>query len=79
MIGVVATEENVRPILWEEEVNLTADQLAEKDLQKVVFIRYAPGKEAVCDNNGVCEPRENWKNCPSDCPKGGRQSLPGRG
>jgi hypothetical protein len=46
-------------------------QPAEKDLQKIIFIRYAPGKEPlpVCDYDGVCEPRENWKTCPSDCPK----------
>lgn len=46
-------------------------QPAEKDLQKVIFIRYAPGREPAleCDNDGVCEPRENWKSCPSDCPK----------
>lgn len=46
-------------------------QPAEKDLQKIIFIRYAPGREprTICDNDGVCEPRENWKSCPSDCPK----------
>jgi len=45
-------------------------QLPEKELTKVVFIRYKPGKEplATC-GNGICEPRENWKNCPKDCPK----------
>lgn len=53
-------------------------QPAEKDLQKVIFIRYAPGKEprAVCDNDNICEPRENWKTCPNDCPKGGEEPTP---
>lgn len=51
-------------------------QPAEKYLQKVVFIRYAPGKEPVCDSDGVCDPRENWKNCPNDCPKGGEEPTP---
>jgi len=45
-------------------------QLTEDKLTKIVFIRYAPGKDPVCDNDGVCEPRENWKSCPNDCPKG---------
>jgi len=46
-------------------------QPPEKDLQKVVFIRYAPGREPAlgCDNDGICEPKENWKSCPADCPK----------
>lgn len=46
-------------------------QPVEKDLQKVIFIRYAPGKGPTCDNDGLCEPKENWKNCPNDCPKEG--------
>lgn len=51
-------------------------QPAEKDLQKIIFIRYAPGKEPVCNDNNVCEPKENWKNCPKDCPKGGEEPTP---
>lgn len=51
-------------------------QPAEKDLHKVVFIRYAPGKEPVCDDDGICEPRENWKKCPNDCPKGDEEPTP---
>lgn len=44
--------------------------LPESKLQKVVFIRYAPGKKPglTCDNDGVCEKKENWKSCPNDCP-----------
>lgn len=45
-------------------------QLPESELTKIVFIRFAPGKEPLECGNGVCEPRENWKNCPNDCPKG---------
>lgn len=42
-------------------------QPAEKDLQKVVFIRYAPGfqKDKPCDYDGVCDPDE--KGWCSDC------------
>lgn len=45
-------------------------QPAEKDLQKVVFIRYAPGfqKDKPCDYDGVCDPDE--KGWCDDC-KGG--------
>lgn len=45
-------------------------QPPEKDLQKVVFIRYAPGfqKEKPCDYDGVCEPEE--KGWCSDCKVG---------
>lgn len=50
--------------------------LPESELTKIVFIRYAPGKEPVCDNDGICEPKENWKNCPNDCPKGGEEEPP---
>lgn len=50
-------------------------QPAEKDLQKVIFIRYAPGKEPVCDYDWTCDPRENWKTCP-DCTKGGGEEEP---
>lgn len=49
--------------------------LPESQLQKVIFIRYAPGKEPKCDNDGVCEPGENSKNCPNDCPKNGGEEL----
>ena len=45
--------------------------LPENQLTKVVFIRYAPGLEPLCNNNGICEPKENWKSCSSDCTKGG--------
>jgi hypothetical protein len=45
-------------------------QLTEDKLTKIVFIRYAPGKEPTCDNDGICESGENWKNCPNDCQKG---------
>lgn len=51
-------------------------QLSESELTKIVFIRYAPGKEPVCDNDGICEPRENWKNCSNDCAKGGEEEPP---
>jgi len=44
-------------------------QLPESELTKIIFIRYAPGVKPVCDGDGVCEPRENWKTCPSDCVK----------
>lgn len=42
-------------------------QPAEKDLQKVIFIRYAPGfqKDKPCDYDGVCDPDE--KGWCSDC------------
>ena len=42
-------------------------ELSEKDLTKIVFIRYAPGfeKEKPCNNDGICDADErNW--C-SDC------------
>lgn len=50
-------------------------QPAERDLQKIIFIRYAPGfqKEDRCDNDGICEKGENPGLCPSDCPKGGEE------
>lgn len=51
-------------------------QPAEKDLQKIVFIRYAPGREPLCNDDGICGAKENWKNCPSDCPKGGGGPTP---
>lgn len=50
--------------------------LPESKLSKVVFIRYAPGKEPVCNENGICEPKENHKSCPSDCQKGGGGEEP---
>lgn len=50
--------------------------LPESQLTKIVFIRYAPGKEPVCNNNGVCDPGENWKKCPNDCQKGGEEEPP---
>lgn len=52
--------------------------LPESKLQKVVFIRYAPGKKPAltCDGDGVCEPRENFKSCPNDCPKNGGEEPP---
>ena len=46
-------------------------QLSESELTKIIFIRYAPGKEPIATcGNSVCEPKENPKNCPSDCKKG---------
>lgn len=52
-------------------------QPAEKDLKKVIFIRYAPGKEpeAICGND-ICEKRESWKKCPEDCQKPGNGEEP---
>lgn len=44
-------------------------QLPEEKLTRVFFIRFAPGKEPKCNDNGICEKGENWKNCPNDCPK----------
>lgn len=52
-------------------------QFPESQLTKVVFIRYAPGKEPACNDNGVCDVGENWKKCPSDCPKNGGDEEPG--
>lgn len=46
-------------------------QLSESKLTKIVFIRYAPGKAPACNDDGVCDPGENWKKCPNDCFKGG--------
>jgi len=51
-------------------------QLPESELTKIVFIRYAPGLEPICDGDHVCDPKENWKNCPGDCPKGGEEPTP---
>lgn len=53
-------------------------QPAEKDLQKIIFIRYAPGfqKDKPCDYNNVCGPDEKWQFCP-DCTKpGGEEPTP---
>ncbi|MFZ5559886.1 MAG: matrixin family metalloprotease [Patescibacteria group bacterium] len=44
-------------------------QLSENELTKIIFIRYAPGVKPLCDKDGICEPKENWKNCPDDCKK----------
>lgn len=48
-------------------------QPAEKDLQKVIFIRYAPGfqKDKPCDYDGVCDPDE--KGWCADCKKNGEE------
>lgn len=51
-------------------------QLSESELTKIVFIRYAPGLEPFCNGNSVCDPKENWKSCPSDCTKGGGEEEP---
>lgn len=59
-----------------EGVNPFPPQLSESQLTKVVFIRYAPGKESACDDDEICEPKENWKNCPNDCTKGGGDEEP---
>ena len=50
-------------------------QPPEKDLQKIVFIRYVPGfgKEKPCDYDGVCD--EDEKGWCSDC-KGGEEPTP---
>jgi len=46
-------------------------QLGEKDLQKVVFIRYAPDyhKAKACDYDGVCESEEGENPSCADCKK----------
>ena len=70
------------PAIDENEVKAPPEsvaQLPESKLTKIVFIRYAPGfqKDKPCDKDGVCEPRENWKNCPNDCTKGnGEEPAP---
>jgi len=43
----------------------------ENELTKVLFIRYAPDVKMVCDNDNVCEKKENPKSCPNDCKQGG--------
>jgi len=45
-------------------------QPPESQLTKIVLIRYAPGKgpSPACDNDGICEKKENSNNCPNDCP-----------
>lgn len=50
-------------------------QPAEKDLQKIIFIRYAPGfqQDRPCDYDGVCDPDE--KGWCADC-KGGEGPTP---
>ena len=40
-------------------------QLPESQLTKIVFVRYAPGQEKPCNNNGICDPDE--KGWCSDC------------
>lgn len=52
-------------------------QPAEKDLQKIIFIRYAPGFQAnkPCDNDSICDPDEKWQFC-SDCEKPGNGEEP---
>ncbi len=52
-------------------------QPPESQLQKVVFIRYAPGKEPkarACDYDGVCDSNEG-KWC-ADCKNGGEEPAP---
>jgi len=49
------------------------------ELKKVVFITRAESMERVfsaCNENLICEKKENWKNCPSDCKKGGDDDEP---
>lgn len=48
-------------------------QPAEKDLQKVIFIRYAPGfqKDKQCDYDGICDSGE--KGWCADCKGGGEE------
>lgn len=70
-VSSVVTDEGVKA-----PPEFVAD-LPEGELSKVVFIRYAPGKEtAPTCGNTVCEPKENWKDCPSDCSKGGGGEQP---
>lgn len=51
-------------------------QPAEKELQKVVFIRYVPGfeKEKSCDHDGVCDAGE--KGWCADCKEGKEEPSP---
>jgi len=66
---------SISTVVYAKRVNQGAPefvpQLGEKDLQKVVFIRYAPDFHAarVCDYDGVCDADEN-PSC-ADCKKNG--------
>lgn len=71
-----AIDENGNVVAPPPSVSPFPSQPPESQLNKVIFIRYAPGKEPTCDNDGTCEKKENWKNCPNDCTKGGEEPEP---
>ncbi len=56
-----------------EKTPVPFPQPSEKDLNKIVFIRFAPGfqKDKPCNNNGVCDSDE--KGWCGDCKNGGEE------
>ena len=64
----------VSPVI--DDQGQVVPQPPESQLTKVVFIRHATGFYGQCDEDSVCEAKENWKSCPSDCQKGGGGEEP---
>jgi hypothetical protein len=61
-----------------EEPKGPGDKAKAPDLEKIEFIHWRKGfaKPGTDCGNGDCEPGENWKKCPEDCPKRGEEEPP---